>query len=101
MTEMIDLLAGIEYDGAVKVHSDAMAPLINKGDHVLVKEQQPERDGQIVVAVVADQGTCRRYRRDGDTVHLLADNETVERITAPAADVKVMGVVVGLVRSLA
>lgn len=86
-------------DAWLRNRGETMAPEIQDGDWLLGRPREPETN-EIVVAVVDDRTTVRRYRRDGDTVHLLADNDTIERISRPASEVRVLGVVVGLVRRL-
>lgn len=101
MNEMFDPLNfAREGDHIVDMCGDGMSPFILAGDHLVVRQQDPQ-NGQTVIALVNDEATARRYRRDGNTVRLAADNPTVEDIEAPAPDVRVLGLVVGLVRSVA
>lgn len=86
-------------DYVLRVPTDAMAPLILADDHVIVVKADKAEDGRIVVALFNDEAVVRRYYRGGDTVRLTAENSTVEDISAPAAEVRVLGVVTGQVRS--
>jgi len=56
-------------------------------------------DGEMVVALVGDEVTLKRiYRENASTVRLQPANPTMPTMIAPAADVQVQGVVVGLLR---
>jgi SOS-response transcriptional repressor LexA len=100
MTEHVNVPDFLHGDYALRMHGDGMAPAIQDGDLLVVRKTDKADPGQVVIAKVNGEATARRYH-PGDPVRLEADSETVEDITAPAADVKVLGVVVGLVRSLA
>lgn len=105
-TETIDTVsvpANIEGDYAINMRGDGMAPAIVDGDLLVVRKfdtQEQAKDGQVVIALVNDEATARRYSKDGTKVHLRADNPTVEDIEAPVADVTLLGRVVGLYRDL-
>jgi repressor LexA len=53
----------------------------------------------MVVALVGDEVTLKRiYRENASTIRLQPANPTMPTMIAPAADVQVQGVVVGLLR---
>jgi len=55
----------------LKVTGDSMAPQINEGDLALVHKQQLADSGDVVVAVVnGEEGTIKRYVRQGAAVIL-------------------------------
>lgn len=97
---VIDLGFG-DGDYVITNKTDAMAPAILADDQLVVRPGDQATEGQVVIAKVNEEATCRRFRRNGSTVHLEAENPTIDNIEAPAADVKVLGVVVGLMRRLA
>lgn len=67
------------------------------GDKVIVRKQQTADNGDIVVALLGDSATVKRFfKKDGHIV-LHPENETMEDIIAE--DVVILGKVVGLVRS--
>jgi repressor LexA len=74
--------------------------LIDDGDYVVVQPQATARDGDIVVALLEDNGvTLKRYYREKDRIRLQPANAEMEPIYA--TDVQVQGKVVGVIRKLA
>lgn len=67
------------------------------GDKVVVRKQQTAENGDIVVALLGDSATVKRFFKKEDHIVLHPENETMEDIIAE--DVKILGKVVGLVRS--
>jgi len=68
------------------------------GDLVVVRPQETARDGEIIVALVEEEATVKRFFREGDHIRLQPENETMEPILV--RDVSVLGRVVGLMRSM-
>ena len=64
----------------------------------MVRPQDTAQDGQIIVALVGEEATVKRFFREVDHVRLQPENATMEPIRSK--DVKVMGRVVGLFRSV-
>jgi repressor LexA len=74
--------------------------LIDDGDFVIVQPQATARDGDIVVALLEDNGvTLKRYFREKDRIRLQPANAEMEPIYA--TEVQVQGKVVGVIRRLA
>ena len=71
---------------------------ILEGDYVVVRPQETARDGEIIVALVGEEATVKRFFREADHVRLQPENATMEPIRSK--DVQVMGRVVGLFRSV-
>jgi repressor LexA len=71
---------------------------ILEGDYVVVRPQESADDGEIVVALVGEEATVKRFFREDDHVRLQPENETMEPIRSK--DVRVLGRVVGLFRSV-
>ena len=72
---------------------------ILEGDYVVVRPQETAVDGEIVVALVGDEeATVKRFFRESDHVRLQPENQTMEPILSK--DVRVLGRVVGLFRSV-
>ncbi len=69
---------------------------IIEGDHVVVHSQDTARDGDIVVALLGEEATVKRFFREPDHIRLQPENETMEPIRSK--EVKVLGKVVGLLR---
>lgn len=76
---------------------------IHDGDYVFVKKQIEARKGEIIVALVGDEATCKYYYPESDHIRLVPANETMRDIVIPKTDWRsthVLGVVVGLYRRL-
>jgi repressor LexA len=71
---------------------------ILEGDYVVVRPQESASDGEIVVALVGEEATVKRFFRENDHVRLQPENETMEPIRSK--EVRVLGRVVGLFRSV-
>ena len=71
---------------------------ILEGDYVVVRPQDNARDGEIIVALVGEEATVKRFFREADHIRLQPENATMEPIRS--RDVRIMGRVVGLFRSV-
>ena len=71
---------------------------IIEGDHVVVHSQDTARNGDIVVALLGEEATVKRFFREADHIRLQPENEAMEPIRSK--EVKVLGRVVGLMRSV-
>ena len=69
---------------------------ILSGDQILVKQQEYARNGEIVVALVGDSATVKRFFKERGHYRLQPENDELEPIIVD--EVKILGVVVGLVR---
>lgn len=91
-------LAGGE-DGSylLRVRGESMRDAgILEGDLVVVRPQQAAGDGDIVVALVGEEATVKRFFREADHVRLQPANDTMEPIRTKEA--RVLGKVTGLLR---
>jgi repressor LexA len=68
------------------------------GDLVVVRPQDTASDGEIIVALVGEEATVKRFFKESDHFRLQPENETMEPILVK--DVRVLGKVVGLMRSM-
>jgi repressor LexA len=74
--------------------------LIDDGDYVVVQPQATAHDGDIVVALLEDNGvTLKRFFREDDRIRLQPANAEMEPIFA--SEVQIQGKVVGVIRKLA
>jgi repressor LexA len=71
---------------------------ILEGDYVVVHRQENATDGDIVVALVGEEATVKRFFRESDHIRLQPENSSMEPIRSK--DVRIMGRVVGLFRSV-
>ena len=68
------------------------------GDLVVVRSQDTASDGDIVVALVGEEATVKRFFQESDHVRLQPESEAMEPIRS--RDVRILGRVVGLMRSM-
>lgn len=103
ITERLTLPVDIVGDAAsflLSVHGDSMVEVgINDGDYVVVKEQPTANNGDIVVAIVEDGATVKRFFHEGDHVRLQPENSSMDPIIV-YGDCHIAGKVVALFRRL-
>jgi repressor LexA len=84
----------------LRVRGESMIDVgILEGDFVVVRPQDTADDGEIIVALVGEEATVKRFFRESDHVRLQPENATMEPIRSK--DVRVLGRVVGLFRNVA
>jgi repressor LexA len=71
---------------------------IFEGDYVVVRPTDDATDGEIVVALIGEEATVKRFFRESDHIRLQPENETMEPIRS--AEVSVLGRVIGVVRKV-
>lgn len=86
---------------ALQVRGDSMIEEhIRDGDLVIIEERKDARNGETVVALIDESdATLKTFFLEGDTVRLQPANHTMDPILVPAGQVRVQGVVVGLIRT--
>lgn len=83
----------------LKVVGDSMIEEgIHDGDLVVVSRRDSARTGEMVVALVGDEATLKRFYPEGARIRLQPANARMQPLMVPANDVKVQGIVVGLMR---
>jgi repressor LexA len=91
------IAGGDQGEFVLEVKGDSMINAgILEGDHVIVRKQDTAKNGEIVVALVGDEATVKRFFREQEHVRLQPENETMEPILT--RDVKLLGRVVGVCR---
>jgi repressor LexA len=85
---------------ALRVRGDSMVEDgIHDGDVVLVQARSTARDGETVVALVGGEVTLKRFFRHGpDAVRLQPANASQRPLIVSKGELRVQGVVVGLLR---
>jgi len=76
---------------------------IHDGDFVFVRKQLTAERGQIVIAMVGDEATCKYYFPEKDHIRLQPANSQMAPILIPKNDwrtTQVLGLVVGLYRKV-
>jgi len=102
--ELIDVPAFLRRDDddfVLRVRGDSMigAGIFND-DFIVVHQQQEVQNGEIVVALVGDEATTKRFYHEGRTVRLQPENDDHEPIIVNADEVELVGRVVGVLRRL-
>ena len=102
--DMVDVPAFLRRDDGdfvLRIEGDSMinAGIIN-GDLVVVHPQKQAANGEIVVARVNDEATTKRFYSEGRTIRLQPENDNYEPIIVNAADLELVGRVVGVLRQL-
>ena len=102
--EYVDVPAFLRRDDddfVLRVQGDSMIDAgIFNGDFIVVHAQDQVENGEIVVALVGDEATTKRYYGEGRTVRLQPENENYEPIIVNADEVQLVGRVVGVLRRL-
>lgn len=81
----------------LRVHGESM---INAGilddDYIIIHKQPEARNGDIVVALIEDEATVKRFYKENGHFRLQPENNAMEPIIVP--EVTILGKVVSLVR---
>src|SRR5947208_547987 len=94
-----ELSGGGDGGYVLKIRGDSMKDAgILEGDYVVVRPQDTAQDGDVVVALLGEEATVKRFFRESDHVRLQPENDAMEPIRSK--EVKVLGRVVGLLRSV-
>lgn len=84
---------------ALRVKGDSMIEDgIRDGDCVIVRRQQTAENGDIIVALVDDEATVKRFYRENGRIRLQPANSAIEPILCD--EVCIVGRVVGLLRKI-
>jgi repressor LexA len=87
----------------LKVAGESMAPLILPGDLVMVRVQPRVARGEIAVALVDEEATLKRVYEEAGGLVLKGDNPSFTPLrfsSREAAEVRILGKVVGVYRNL-
>lgn len=86
---------------ALKVAGDSMVEAgILDGDYVVVLQQETADNGDIVVALIGEEATLKRFYRDNESVRLEPANRKMTAITIQSDNFKIQGRVVAVQRAL-
>ena len=69
---------------------------ILEGDQLIVRRQETAENGEIVVALIGEEATVKRYFHEADTIRLQPENDEYEPIYT--RDCQILGKVIGLYR---
>ncbi len=86
-------------DYALQIRGDSMRDAgILEGDYVVVHPADDADNGQIVVALLEDEATVKRFFRDGDSIRLEPENPAYQPIVTTEAEI--LGKVIGVFRKV-
>ena len=89
---------------ALRVKGDSMIEAgIFDGDYVFIRKQLQATSGEIVVAMIGDEATVKRYYPEGDTIRFQPANAAMSPIIVRKRDfrsVNLLGVVIGVYRKM-
>jgi repressor LexA len=88
---------------ALEVQGESMKNAgILPGDYVLARQQEHAEQGEIVVALVGEEATVKRYYEEPERIRLMPENEAFQPIVVRRGthDFRIAGKVVGLMRRL-
>ncbi|MGO1057731.1 transcriptional repressor LexA [Planococcus sp. FY231025] len=71
---------------------------IDKGDIVIVSQQNTATNGDIVIAVIDEEATMKKYMAMGNEILLLSENPAFEPILMRSEDVRINGKVIGVLK---
>lgn len=81
----------------LRVHGNSMIDAgILDGDYIVVHQQEDAHNGEIVVAMLDDSATVKRFYREADRMRLQPENPDMEPIYT--SDAVILGVVVSMFR---
>ena len=100
--ESLDIPRFLGEEGACFALRVAGTSMINAGildgDIVVVRQQESADDGDIVVALLEDEATLKRFFREADQIRLQPENDAMEPILT--RDPLIIGKVTGVLRRL-
>lgn len=84
----------------LKVKGDSMAPFILPDDYVVVRCQPSAENGDVVVTLVGEEATVKRFFKRGGRIELKPDNERCETIHLEEGygEIRMIGKVIGVFR---
>jgi repressor LexA len=97
--EVPDVIGGEDGDYVLRVRGESMKGAgIFEGDYVIIRPADEADDGEIVVALIGDEATVKRFYREADHIRLQPENEAMEPIRT--TDAAILGRVVGVLRKV-
>lgn len=97
--EVPPVAGGEQGEYVLRIRGESMIDAgILDGDYVVVRRQDDASDGDIIVALVGEEATVKRFFREADHIRLQPENATMEPIRTKEA--QILGRVVGLFRSV-
>jgi repressor LexA len=97
--EVPDVIGGEDGDYILQVRGESMKNAgIIESDYVVIRPADDASNGEIVVALIGEEATVKRYFREPDHVRLQPENDEMDPILT--TEVQIMGKVVGVFRKV-
>ena len=97
--EVPDVIGGEDGDYILRIKGDSMQGAgILDGDYVVVRPAEEAADGEVVVALIGEEATCKRFFREDDEIRLQSENPDYEPIMV--RELRLLGKVTGVFRRL-
>ena len=95
--QLPDTIVGRGEHFILEIQGDSMISAgIMNGDYVVVKRQQTAQNGDIVIAMIDDEATCKRYFKEPDRIRLQPENPRMQPFYARS--VTILGKVTAVYR---
>jgi repressor LexA len=84
----------------LRIQGDSMieAGILDR-DFVLVRQQSTAMNGEIVVALIGDEATCKTFYKEKDYVRLQPENSSLDPIIV-RENLSILGKVIGVFRKM-
>jgi repressor LexA len=97
--EIPDVIGGEDGDYILRIRGESMKDGgIFDGDYAVVRPSEDAENGEIVVALVGEEATVKRFFRESNHIRLQPENEAMEPIRT--TDAAVLGRVIGVLRKI-
>jgi repressor LexA len=86
----------------LKVKGDSMSPYILPDDYVVVRSQPSAENGDVVVTLMGEEATVKRFFKKGRKIELKPDNERWKtiQIEEGSGEIRILGKVIGVFRKV-
>lgn len=99
LLELPAMIGAASGDYALRVRGDSMRDAgILEGDLVIVRPTEEASNGEIIVALLGDEATVKRFFREADAIRLQPENPQYEPIITREVDI--LGRVIGVFRKV-
>ena len=84
----------------LRVKGDSMSPYILPDDYVVVRAQSSAENGDVVVTLMGEEATVKRFFKKGKRIELKPDNERWEviQVEEGSGGIQILGKVIGMFR---
>lgn len=100
-TMILDPSIAVEGTFLLRVKGDSMTgDHILPGDMVLVKKQDTANEGDLVVVLIGEEATLKRFKRDGEKITLLPSNPDYQPVVVDgnSEEIKIVGKINAVIR---